>query len=475
MSEFSDGTPPVRVGIIGLSASGGFAAGAHVPALRALDGYELRGCSASSPESAAAAAAKHDVPLAFGSAELLAASDAIDLVVVTVKTPHHYELVMTALQAGKAVLCEWPLGNGSAQSAELAAEAHRRGLRTAVGLQARAAAPVLFLRDLVADGYVGEVLSTTIIGSGVTYGAHVPPGRPLQPRPGQRRHHAKHPNGTHPRRRLPSAGGVHRLHLDPDHPAPRRSRLGDRGGTAHVGAGPDRGQRPVENGAVASVHYRGGLSKATNLHWEINGTEGDLVVTGSSGHLQLADVQIRGARAADAGLSELEVPEKYDRAPETAGPSARIRNVANAYAQLLDDIQTGFRWSRRSSTPPAATRCLMTSRPRGAGSGRGGVPHTRADRHSGGPLCLGAMMFGRIGEPDHGRSIEVNFTEPDTVASPGRRRLASAAASRGSRRLESDPVGIRQPGRVLRRTAVLGSAGSRLTQSPPLSPGGPGV
>ena len=175
MSEFSGGTSLVRVGIIGLSASGGFAAGAHVPALRALDGYELRGCSASSPESAAAAAAKHDVPLAFGSAELLAASDEIDLVVVTVKTPHHYELVMTALQAGKAVLCEWPLGNGSAQSAELAAEAHRRGLRTAVGLQARAAAPVLFLRDLVADGYVGEVLSTTIIGSGVTYGAHVPP------------------------------------------------------------------------------------------------------------------------------------------------------------------------------------------------------------------------------------------------------------------------------------------------------------
>jgi predicted dehydrogenase len=341
MSESSAGKTQVRVGIIGLSASGGFAAGAHVPALQALDGYELRGCSASSPGSAAAAAARHDVPLAFDSAELLAASKEIDLVVVTVKTPYHYELVMAALQAGKTVLCEWPLGNGSAQSAELAAEADRRGVRTAVGLQARSAASVLFLRDLVADGYVGEVLSTTIMGSGVTYGAQVPPGA---------------------RYSLDPANGATMLSIPMGHTLDAAclvlgeftdftATLTTRRPVVHDSATgeplpmsvPDQVavSGRLENGAVASVHYRGGLSQATNLHWEINGTEGDLVVTGQSGHLQLADVQIRGARAADAGLSELEVPEKYERAPGTIGQSARIRNVANAYAQLLDDIHTG--------------------------------------------------------------------------------------------------------------------------------------
>jgi predicted dehydrogenase len=341
MSESSAGKTQVRVGIIGLSASGGFAAGAHVPALQALDGYELRGCSASSPGSAAAAAARHDVPLAFDSAELLAASKEIDLVVVTVKTPYHYELVMAALQAGKTVLCEWPLGNGSAQSAELAAEADRRGVRTAVGLQARSAASVLFLRDLVADGYVGEVLSTTIMGSGVTYGAQVPPAA---------------------RYSLDPANGATMLSIPMGHTLDAAclvlgeftdftATLTTRRPVVHDSATgeplpmsvPDQVavSGRLENGAVASVHYRGGLSQATNLHWEINGTEGDLVVTGQSGHLQLADVQIRGARAADAGLSELEVPEKYERAPGTIGQSARIRNVANAYAQLLDDIHTG--------------------------------------------------------------------------------------------------------------------------------------
>src|SRR6202035_5683337 len=94
---------PVRVGIIGLSASGGWAARAHVPALRALEGYELRALAASSPRTAAAAAAAYDVPLAFGTPGELAACDEVDLVVVAVRLPHHGELVRAAIDAGKPV------------------------------------------------------------------------------------------------------------------------------------------------------------------------------------------------------------------------------------------------------------------------------------------------------------------------------------------------------------------------------------
>ena len=67
---------PIRVGIIGLSASGGWAASAHVPALRALDGYELRALAASSSERAKHAAQVHGVPLALGTPEELAANEA---------------------------------------------------------------------------------------------------------------------------------------------------------------------------------------------------------------------------------------------------------------------------------------------------------------------------------------------------------------------------------------------------------------
>ena len=74
-------------------------------------------------------------------------------------------MVSAALQAGKAVYCEWPLGNGLAETEELARLASEHDVPTFVGLQIRANPVMNYLRDLVADGYVGEVLSTTVIGS----------------------------------------------------------------------------------------------------------------------------------------------------------------------------------------------------------------------------------------------------------------------------------------------------------------------
>ncbi|MFJ9843554.1 Gfo/Idh/MocA family oxidoreductase [Kitasatospora sp. NPDC101155] len=71
--------------------------------------------------------AQHAVPLTFGSAQELARNEEVDLVVVTVKVPHHLELIRPALEAGKTVFSEWPLGVDLAQAEELADLAHRRG------------------------------------------------------------------------------------------------------------------------------------------------------------------------------------------------------------------------------------------------------------------------------------------------------------------------------------------------------------
>src|SRR5690606_21322658 len=89
-----------------------------------------------------------------------------DLVVITVKVPHHHALVTAALNSGKHVYCEWPLGNGLAEARELSGLAQARGVVTAVGTQMRVAPEVEHLRQLIADGYVGQVLSTTLVGSG---------------------------------------------------------------------------------------------------------------------------------------------------------------------------------------------------------------------------------------------------------------------------------------------------------------------
>jgi predicted dehydrogenase len=157
---------PVRVGIIGLGAREDFwACLAHLPALRAVPGFEVTALSTSSPESAARSGEIHGVARTFGNGTDLAACDEVDLVVVSVRVPKHRELVSAALQAGKAVYCEWPLGNGLAETEELARLAGEHDVPTIVGLQIRANPVMNYLRDLVADGYVGEVLSTTVIGS----------------------------------------------------------------------------------------------------------------------------------------------------------------------------------------------------------------------------------------------------------------------------------------------------------------------
>src|SRR6266478_8712257 len=155
------------VGIIGVSPTRGWAATAHIPALRALPNYEIRGLSAHSTESARAVGEVFEVSAVFSEHEQLVTRPDIDVVAVTVKVPHHRELVSAALAAGKAVYCEWPLGRDLDDARAVAALAAKQGVRTVVGLQARQAPAIAFVQDLLRDGYVGEVLSTTMIGVSV--------------------------------------------------------------------------------------------------------------------------------------------------------------------------------------------------------------------------------------------------------------------------------------------------------------------
>jgi len=76
------------------------------------DDFEITALSTSRPESADAASKLFGVPLTFDNHQELVNSSTVDVVAVTVKVPYHLELATAALDAGKAVNCEWPLGNG---------------------------------------------------------------------------------------------------------------------------------------------------------------------------------------------------------------------------------------------------------------------------------------------------------------------------------------------------------------------------
>src|SRR5207247_9798104 len=142
----------------------GWATTAHIPALRALPNYEIVALGAHSAESARAVGEAFGVNAVFSDHEQLVTRPDVDVVAVTVKVPHHRELVSAALAAGKAVYSEWPRGRDLDGARAMAALAAEKGVRTIVGLQARQAPAIEFVRELLRDGYVGEVLSTTMVG-----------------------------------------------------------------------------------------------------------------------------------------------------------------------------------------------------------------------------------------------------------------------------------------------------------------------
>jgi predicted dehydrogenase len=146
-----------RVGIVGLEPGRGWAARAHVPALRALsDSYEIVGVANTSLASAQRAAAALGLPRAFNDVAELVSAPEVDIVTVTVKVPHHLEVVKAAIEAGKHVYCEWPLGNGLAEAEELAELAKAKSILGVVGTQARVSPEIEYLKQLIMDGFVGE-------------------------------------------------------------------------------------------------------------------------------------------------------------------------------------------------------------------------------------------------------------------------------------------------------------------------------
>jgi predicted dehydrogenase len=328
----------IRVGIIGANPDRGWAAQAHIPALRSLaDDFEITALSTSRRESADAASKLFGVSTAFDNHQQLVNSPAVDVVAVTVKVPYHLELATAALGAGKAVYCEWPLGNGLNEAETLAALATKQGVLAVAGLQARSAPSVAYVRDLVEQGYVGEVLSTTLVGSGMGWGPTV---EPFNAYLNDKKNGATMLSiavGHTADALCHCLGEVRELSATM---AMRRQTftIAETGESKPMTADDQVAVSGLlEGGAAFSIHYRGGVSRGTNLLWEINGSEGDLQLTATGGQTQIWEMDVRGGKGAQSSLELLPVPEQYWWAP----PQGPGTNVAQAYARFARDYREG--------------------------------------------------------------------------------------------------------------------------------------
>jgi predicted dehydrogenase len=334
------------VGIVGLQPERGWAMSAHVPALRALSSdFDIVGVANRSKSSAAKAAAAAGIPKAFADVSELVASPDIDIVTVTVRVPHHKEIATAAIEAGKHVYCEWPLGNGLAEAEEMAALARARGVLGVVGTQAPFAPEIQYAKKLIADGFVGEVLSIAIVarGGALQGGGSIPDSKAYG-------------------YLLDRTNGATMLTIPVGHTlAALTSMLGEIAEVSGVVATRraealviDRGEwwpvtSPDEvlisgtmaSGAPLSIHYRGGASRDDDgLFFEIHGTEGDIRISGPSGHTQMVQLSLSGARDGEKRFQPLEVPETW-RSGWPQNPASG--NVARVYASMARDLRHGTR------------------------------------------------------------------------------------------------------------------------------------
>jgi predicted dehydrogenase len=123
-------------------------------------GVEMAVVVGRSAEGAAAAAARWGWQESASDWREVIARDDIDIVDIVTPGDSHAEIAISALDAGKHVLCEKPLANTVAEAEAMTAAAERaaaKGIRAMVGFTYRRVPAITLLRDLIAEGLVGEV------------------------------------------------------------------------------------------------------------------------------------------------------------------------------------------------------------------------------------------------------------------------------------------------------------------------------
>jgi len=321
---------PLRIAIAGANAERGWARDAHLPALARLPGLEIHAVSARTQEIADQAAKAFGAAKAYGDTLAMVRDPEIDIVSVTCKVPEHRAIVLAAIEAGKHLFCEWPLGRDLDEAREMADAAQGTGIHAAVGLQGANAIAVREAARLVAEGAIGRLLNLRVVSSTAGWGPEAPPFYAyLQ----DKRNGATLATiaGGHTLAAVEAVVGAY------EEVGARNSILRPTVGIAGTGEKVERtcpdhmlihGRH--EGGCVSSVEIVGG--QQIPLRFELRGTEGTL--------------EIRGHHPGGYQCGELSVcvngQEEIRPAPAAEGLTGAAVNVAQIYAQLESDIREGL-------------------------------------------------------------------------------------------------------------------------------------
>jgi predicted dehydrogenase len=146
------GAPLVRVGVLG---AGTWARAAHLPGFHRDARCTLVAIADTDIDKARDAAAHFGIPHVSADPRDVIQRDDVDVIDVCTPSHTHFELAWAALEAGKHVLCEKPVAYDFRDTRRAAALAREKGLKTKLGFTFRYAPALRYMRELVADGFVG--------------------------------------------------------------------------------------------------------------------------------------------------------------------------------------------------------------------------------------------------------------------------------------------------------------------------------
>ena len=327
----------IRLGFVGANVNSTWASQSHFPALLASPDIEFTAVCTTRTKSAEEARRAFGAKLAFDDFREMAVSPEIDAVAVVVRVPSHYDPTKAAIEAGKHVFTEWPLGRNTAEAEELASLARNKGLLTAVGLQSRVSPALLFIKELIETGYVGEVLScyVTTMRDGAL---ERPSGNTWQRDVSLGANTLTIANGHVIDALRFVAGNFDRVACMVSTQAGQWYETDTQRFVEVTSPDNVRVSGQLESGAAASVHVGAVPWAGSGFRMEIYGREGTLVTTGSVSSQRGEMLRVQGARGSHE-LRDLDIPDRFVYVP-SGFPDGDPFNVGQMYALFADAIRT---------------------------------------------------------------------------------------------------------------------------------------
>ena len=143
----------VGVGVIGT----GFGRTVHIPGFLAVRNATVVGVASSRYEKARQVAEEFSLPRCFATWRELIECSEIEAVSIATPPSLHEEMVLAALEAGKAVLCEKPLALNDAQAGKMLEAARRAGCVHMVNFEFREIPAWQFVKGVMETGELGAL------------------------------------------------------------------------------------------------------------------------------------------------------------------------------------------------------------------------------------------------------------------------------------------------------------------------------